>query len=163
MGTNHRRRLIHAPTWIMGLVSVAALAWSDAHADGKRFALDNPVYTAECGSCHVPYPPALLSAGSWQGVLSGLDKHFGSDASVDAQQLAELRKYLDQNAGRGRRVDATQPGLRITETAWFRHEHDEVPSATWKSGAVKSPANCPACHTAAATGDYSERGIRVPR
>lgn len=163
MGTNYKRRLIHAPIWILGTVSLATLAWSDAHADGKRFSLDNPVYKAECGSCHVPYPPALLSAASWQGVLSDLAKHFGSDASVDAQQLAELRKYLEQNAGRGRRVDATQPALRITETAWFRHEHDEVPAAIWKSAAVKSPANCPACHTAAATGDYSERGIRVPR
>lgn len=163
MGTNYKRRLIHAPIWILGTVSLATLALSDAHADGKRFSLDNPVYKAECGSCHVPYPPALLSAASWQGVLSDLAKHFGSDASVDAQQLAELRKYLEQNAGRGRRVDATQPALRITETAWFRHEHDEVPAAIWKSAAVKSPANCPACHTAAATGDYSERGIRVPR
>lgn len=30
---------------------------------------------------------------------------------------------------------------RITRTAWFVHEHDDVPAATWTLPAVKSPAN----------------------
>ena len=28
---------------------------------------------------------------------------------------------------------------------------------------VKTPANCGACHTTAERGDFSERGVRVPR
>ena len=53
--------------------------------------------------------------------------------------------------------------LRITETGWFRHEHDEVPAGIWKRPAVKSAANCAACHTRADAGDFSERNIRIPR
>jgi hypothetical protein len=34
--------------------------------------------------------------------------------------------------------------------------------AIFKSPLVKSVANCGACHTAAAKGDYSERSIRIP-
>ena len=61
----------------------------------------------------------------------------------------------------GRRAGAQPP--RITETAWFRHEHDEVPEAAWKRPAIGSAANCAACHRAAAQGDYRERNIRIPR
>jgi len=43
------------------------------------------------------------------------------------------------------------------------HEHGEVPSAVWRSPAVKSAANCAACHTGAEKGDFRERGIRIPR
>ena len=163
MSTDHLRERAAASVWAAGLLCAATLAWSSAHAEGKRFAIDNAIYTSECGSCHIPYPPALLPAGSWQTLLNGLDKHFGTDATVDAKALAALRAYLDQNGGRGRRANAEPAVLRITETGWFRHEHNEVPAATWKSAQVKSPANCPACHTGAADGDYSERGIRLPR
>jgi 2-aminobenzoate-CoA ligase len=81
----------------------------------------------------VAYPPALLPAGSWQAVLSGLDRHFGTDASVDAKSLAELRAFLDSNAGRDRRASAGTPGLRISETDWFRREHRKVPATTWQA------------------------------
>jgi cytochrome c2 len=51
---------------------------------------------------------------------------------------------------------------RITTTAWFRHEHDEVPARAWRTG-VKSAAQCQACHTGAAEGRYAESEIRLPR
>jgi hypothetical protein len=40
-------------------------------------------YEAECASCHMAYPPALLSQQSWKNLMSGLSKHFGTDASLD--------------------------------------------------------------------------------
>ena len=104
----------------------------------------------------------IRDRGSWQRILDGLDKHFGTDASVDAKSLAELRGFLASNAARGRRASVGTPGLRITETDWFRREHRKVPEATWQGAAVKGPANCAACHTGAENGDYSERDIRVP-
>ncbi len=36
-------------------------------------------------------------------------------------------------------------------------------AATWKLPAVKSAANCEACHVQANAGDFSERNIRMPR
>lgn len=161
MENDFKRKFLDATVWSLGVFAVFMLVAHEAFAKDGQFAATSPNYRAECGSCHVAYPPALLPAGSWQGILNGLGKHFGTDASVDAKPLAELRAFLDSNAGRDRRASAGTPGLRITETDWFRREHREVPMATWKGAAVKSPANCAACHTGAESGDYSERGIRV--
>jgi hypothetical protein len=139
-----------------GLVPVAG--WSDAEV----FRVDNPAYRAECTSCHIAYPPQLLSNESWRALMSGLASHFGTDASVNAKTAKEIQRYLESNAGRAR-AGEVKPPLRITETRWFRREHDEVPAAVWKSPAVKSAANCAACHTQAERGDFSERSLRVPR
>lgn len=127
-----------------------------AAADEARFTASNPAWKSECGGCHVAYPPQLLPAQSWRAVMARLDRHFGTDASVDAQTAAEIERFLVANAGRGRASTAAEP--RITETPWFVKEHGEVPPALWKS-----PANCGACHTRAEQGDYSERTLRWPR
>jgi hypothetical protein len=162
MTTDDKRRIFDLVVWTSSLLFAVALVTHEALAMDKSFDVTNPVYNAECGSCHVAYPPALLPAGSWQAILSGLDKHFGTDATVDAKSLAALRTFLDANAGRDRRAGAGTASLRISETDWFRREHRKVPATTWQGAAVKSPANCAGCHTGAERGDYSERGIRVP-
>ena len=131
-----------------------------AAADDARLP-PNATYASECGSCHVPYPPQLLPAQSWQQLMGRLDRHFGSDASLDAKAHDEISRYLAANAGR--RAAPSGPEPLITETRWFLKEHDELPPIIWKSTAVKSPANCDACHTKAADGDYSKRTRRVPR
>lgn len=94
--------------------------------------------------------------------MSGLDRHFGSDASLPPAARQEIGAFLEKNAGSNRHATG-QPILRITETRWFQREHDEVPEHTWKNPKVKSPANCAACHTQAESGNYSEHGIRIPR
>ena len=132
-----------------------------AQADREVFDVANPVYREECGSCLVAYPPQLLPKSSWQAIMTGLDKHFGTDASLDPDTTKAIRTYLESNASR--RAAGGKPQLRITETAWFKHEHDEIAAGTWNSAAVKSPANCGACHTKAEQGDYRERTLRVPR
>jgi hypothetical protein len=123
--------------------------------------VSNAKWLAECGSCHVAYPPRLLPAESWRALMAGLDKHFGSDASLDAPAAREIGAFLDKHAG-GRRHDASGH-LRITETRWFKHEHDEVSARVWKSAKVKSPANCAACHPQAERGSFNEHEIRIPR
>lgn len=141
------------------VLSIAALP--AAQADRDVFDVTNPLYREECGSCHVAYPPGLLPKASWQAIMTGLDKHFGTDAAVDAKAAKEIQAYLEANTS-GQRARG-KPPLRITETPWFREEHDEVGVSTWKSPAVKSAANCGACHTQADNGDYSEGTLRVPR
>lgn len=119
------------------------------------------VYLEECGGCHVPYPASGLPAASWDALMGGLDRHFGSDASLAPQDAGTIRRWLRTNAGRGA-ANRTEP-LRITRTAWFLHEHDEISVATWRSPAVKSAANCAACHRGAERGDFSEHDVRIPR
>jgi Dihaem cytochrome c len=155
MRTSHAAPL---PALVAVLIGLSALP---AAADKPRLPLD-PAYRAECGSCHVAYPPKLLPAQSWRELMARLDRHFGSDASLDARTGAEIGRYLAANAGRRDAPLGAEP--RITETRWFSKEHDkEVPAALWKSTAVKSRANCAACHTRADDGDYSERSLRLPK
>lgn len=127
----------------LSLGMLLALAALPAAADRPRLP-PNPAYKAECGSCHVAYPPQLLPASSWQQLMARLDRHFGSDASLDTKLQEEIGRYLAANAGRRPPPAGAEP--RITETRWFRKEH----------GVVKNPADCAACHAGAENGIYED-------
>ena len=102
----------------------------------------NAKFQQECSTCHIAYSPGLLPAESWRKVMAGLDKHFGSDASLDAQDNKEITAFLVNNASN--RWSAPTAPLRISEAAWFKREHDgrEINPEVWKNPKVKSPANC---------------------
>jgi len=123
----------------------------------------NIKFQQECSTCHIAYSPGLLPAESWRKIMNGLDKHFGSDASLDAQDNKEVTAFLVSNASN--RWSAPTTPLRITETAWFKRKHDsrEINPAVWKNPQVKSPANCAACHPRAERGDFNEHDIRIPK
>ena len=147
-----------------GMMSGARADDDDDHEHGHRAVVSNAKLQAECGSCHVAFPPRLLPAESWRAMMSGLDKHFGSDASLDAAAATEIGGFLEKNASTKQRRSSTgnEPPLRITETRWFRSEHRKVENS-WKDPRVKSLANCAACHTQADSGSFREREIRVPK
>ena len=105
----------------------------------------------------------MLPADSWRRLLSNLPHHYGTDASLDAATVNELATWLGANAGTYKRVREVPPEDRITQSAWFIRKHDEVPGAVWKRPAVKSAANCAACHTQADQGDFNEHNVRIPR
>ena len=130
-------------------------------ADDKMAPL-SPLYRQECGSCHVPFPPSLLSAEDWRKVMGDLAHHYGDDASLSPQTAQELTDFLVQHAGDARRTQGAGDPPRITQTRWFQKEHDEVPAAAWRDPRVKSPANCGACHKRAEEGSYREREIDIP-
>jgi nitrate/TMAO reductase-like tetraheme cytochrome c subunit len=100
-------------------------------------------------------------------MMNSLATHFGTDASIDDKRRAAITDFLAQHSGgrkTGRTADAKgNPLLRITETARFEKKHREVDAATWKRASIKSPANCGACHTLAAAGNYSERSLVIPK
>ena len=146
----------------LALLTVGVTATGVALAGDHRYAAPSPLVKAECGSCHIAYPSQLLPASSWRALMTGLDKHFGTDASLDPQTAATITAFLEQNAGRKRSFSAA-PELRISETRWFVHEHDEVPGPIWKSPKVKSPSNCAACHSNAEQGDFSEHSVHIPK
>jgi cytochrome c553 len=143
---------------VAALVTLAAGAASGA---GEHVAPPaNEPWRTECGACHVPYPPRLLPARSWRAVMGGLGRHFGADASLEPAVAAEITTFLECNAGRDRGGPTT---LRITATPWFQRKHREVPATVWARPAVKSPANCSACHPAAERGGYDDDAVTVPR
>lgn len=123
----------------------------------------NAKFQQECSSCHIAYAPGLLPGESWRKVMAGLNKHFGTDASLTDLETKEITAFLVSNASN--RWSAPTAPLRITETAWFKRKHDghEVSSDVWKRPSVKSAANCAACHPQADRGDFNEHNIRIPR
>jgi cytochrome c553 len=141
---------------VLALATVVAMpAFAAADSAATKWA-------TECGSCHVAYPAKFLPAVSWTKIMTGLDKHFGSDASLDPATNKAIAGYLTANAGSGKHGE-NPASLRISNTSWFQREHnEEMDPAIFKSPLVKSASNCGACHLGVAKGDYSERNIRIP-
>ncbi len=103
----------------------------------------NAAWQGECGSCHMAFPPELLSKSDWQSLMLHLDKHFGADASLEPKVRDEIAAFLERNAGSA--WDHSSESQRITETSWFVHKHRSAIRMVQK-GRVKSLADCAACH-----------------
>ena len=144
-------------------LAASLLAAAPVWADGYKGPTPPVVYTQECGGCHLAFPPNLLSKASWQRVMSGLEKHYGSDASLDAATQKQIDTWLQTHGGQGKRARKEPPQDRITRAAWFERKHREVNVATFKRAAIKSPANCAACHGDAAQGDFEDDRVRIPK
>ncbi len=132
-----------------------------------------PLYRAECGDCHLAFPPTLLPPGSWRAVMAGLEDHFGDNAELDPATAREITGYLVQHAagpGSGeygeRSWRATRdrtPPLRITETDYFRGQHHEIPgSMVTANQEIKSFSRCEACHGRADQAIFDEDEVRIP-
>jgi hypothetical protein len=148
----------------LALLTAALLAAPLARADGGRPAVPLlPAYQQECGACHLAYPPGALPAASWRRLMDGLPQHFGTDASLDPATVQQVSAWLAANAGSWKRVAAAPPQDRITRSEWFIRKHREIAPTTWRLPAVKSPANCAACHGGAEQGDFDEDRVRIPR
>ncbi|MBT3012870.1 MAG: diheme cytochrome c [Candidatus Thiodiazotropha sp. (ex Lucina pensylvanica)] len=132
------------------------------------------LYQEECGSCHFPYQPVFLPAASWRTMMGKLDEHFGENAELSAEDQATLSSYLISNAAD--RVNREIPNKvmcslrsspvpeRITETGFFKHEHNEIPYSVRnkKSGEKLTFSNCDSCHKKALQGSYNEHEINIP-
>ena len=148
------------------LAAAATLALSLsglAHADRSYDVAPNAKHQQECSSCHVAYPPGLLPAASWARIMGGLSKHYGTDASLDEASTQEIGAWLKAHAGNDKRAREEPPQDRISKASWFVRKHDEVSAATWKRASVGSAANCSACHSGAAKGDFNEHAVRIPK
>jgi cytochrome c553 len=162
MHNTFKRKIFDSIVWPVSLLFAFGLFIDAALADSKGIRAINEKWKAECGSCHVAYPPGLLPAPAWRRMMTGLDKHFGTDAGIDARTAAEIGAFLENNAGQGKR-GSDSGTLRISETPWFRRKHDEVAASTWKNSKVQTAANCTACHAGAERGDFDEHAVRIPR
>jgi Dihaem cytochrome c len=155
----HRRLALitHLPLLLAGFAGLA-------HADSGRGMPSQvpPIYTQECASCHIAFSPGLLPAASWQRLMSGLDRHYGSDASLDANAARTIENWLVAHGGTYKRVRETPPEDRITRSAWFERKHRKISANTWQLASVKSAANCAACHSGAEQGDFDDDRLRMP-
>jgi hypothetical protein len=162
----------------VGVISLLAFSLppGEARGDGGGNVLPrttNKNWQQECASCHIAYSPAFLPKASWRRLMSGLDRHFGENASLDPATQADILRFLEANAadtGTSRmgsrvmqRMGSQEAPLRITETRWFVRKHDEVPRDTWSRKSVGSAANCVACHRQAEQGRFNEHDIRIPK
>jgi mono/diheme cytochrome c family protein len=142
----------------LGLIAVVGTA----SADGYR-AMVKPLdaYTQECAACHMAYSPGLLPAASWQRLMKGLDKHFGTNASLDDATVAQISTWLTANAAQGKR-SAEPAQERITQTQWFVRHHRQFSQADWAHPQIKTAANCVACHVGAERRGFDEDNVRLP-
>ena len=135
--------------------------------------VSTPLYKEECGSCHMAYSPGLLPARSWQKMMNQLDDHFADNAELDIEAHKTITNFLLNNSAdqsnyrRSRKLvnslNNNGTHLRITEIAYFKHEHDEIPAKMVKNNPqVNSFSNCNACHTKAEQGLFDEHSIRIP-
>ncbi len=133
----------------------------------------NPVYEEECGSCHFPFQPGFLPASSWQGIMETLDDHFGENAELGDERRQQITDFLLANSAGQTNGEIpskvnwslryTPNPKRITETAFFKHEHREIPPWILQQKEQQLTfANCDSCHTRARQGSYREREIRIP-
>ena len=186
MKSHSSRSRTNTRTGLTLAVAMLAALLGPAHADGERMQPRQllPAYQQECGSCHLAYPAGLLPAGSWRRIMDSLAKHYGSDASLDAQTAQQIGAWLQTHAGTNWRTSPAPPQDRITRAAWFERKHRRIDPSLWQhasdmsaapdrpkqargaarpgEGSSLSPANCGACHTDAASGDFDDDRLRIP-
>ncbi len=121
-----------------------------------------PSYRTECGNCHVPYPPNLLSARGWREIMGRLPSHFGENIKPEEPVRYQIERYLVNQAGSSdyRFGSQTDPP-RLTNTLWFRRTHGEV-KTYFTNPNVGSPANCRACHPQADIEGYAREDVVLP-
>jgi hypothetical protein len=138
---------------VKATLALLALASSLAHGhDASVWTVkeDNATWRAECGGCHMAYPPQMLASTDWLLIMSQLEKHFGTDASLEQARRDEITNFLDRN-GAGRSTHEG-PGLpRITGSDRFIDKHQSA-IRLWRKGRVKLLSDCLACHAGAAPG-----------
>jgi len=157
------KSLGHILIALLAVTSLTAQARYNGEERGRPVmpAQVNAKWQQECAACHLAYPPGLLPAASWQKLMSGLDKHFGTNASLSPQDTAVITGFLVKNASN--RWTSSAAPLRITDGKWYKAMHSEVAAAVWKRASVKSHSNCAACHAGADKGVFDEHRVKIPR
>lgn len=133
---------------MMRVIFVSAMLASSSASAKYDWAVrgHDKVWRTECSACHIAYLPKMLSADNWRRIMQGLDKHFGSDASLGAMEHKEITAFLVAHAAPDYDNKYSAETLRITNTPWFLRGHGNNAARYWGKGKVGSAANCTACH-----------------
>ena len=132
----------------------------------------NETYKDNCSGCHFAYPPELLPASSWKGIVTRLGDHFGESLALDDASREEIGKYLRENAAdrsgseKARKImrslGGRSPG-RITEVPYVVKEHREIAQEVFKRKSIGSFSNCIACHKMADQGQFDDDQVTIPQ
>lgn len=145
-------------TWLFLVSATSVFA-----ENGNLIIPDNPKWKEECAtSCHIGYPPQLMTEESWYLLMERLDKHFGANVAMDSNDNKEILEFLLNNSGIALDGKSSTTSLRITDTPWFVFEHRHIMNI-WSDSAIRSSSNCAVCHINAERGDWSKLGVRFPR
>ena len=144
---------------VVALAGVMGVARSDPEPPGPLAPGNEgaPAALQECGDCHMVFPSRMLPSRSWAAILSSMNDHFGENAAISEKDLDEIRNFLTSHAAdspdatpRERHfLSALLPNstpLRITAMPWWNQMHADFNFDGVKHSAVKSAANCLACH-----------------
>jgi hypothetical protein len=128
--------------------------------------IDHAATLKECSGCHLAFPPQMLPTRSWTKLMGDLANHFGENASLDQAAHDDIATYLaahaaDASATKGgarftKGLSSDAIPLRITETPYWKREHDEIAASRFNDPKIKSKANCIACHRTADKGEFRE-------
>lgn len=171
----HRQAKPFAAVIVMGVFVAFAgsilWAFSTMPPSGLLDLPPNETYESECGDCHKPFHPSLLSSDSWKQMLADLDDHFGENATLATDPLAEITAYLTEYGGdkwdteaanRFRITDPKAP-YQITATPYWISKHEKVDPAIFKLKKVGVKSNCGACHTDHYSGRFDDQKIKIPK
>lgn len=133
---------------------------------------DHAGWREACGECHLAYHPSLLPARSWQRLLATQDDHFGDDLALDTETLAEIEAFLTANAAEqqateaawkiGRSIAANAIPLRISDTPYWQHKHEDIAPRYWEAPLSGGKSDCAACHLDAVEGTFEDAAMRLP-
>ncbi len=154
-------RIVLSIALTLGLATGVAMAAGNSVPAGAKMETEK-----ECSACHMTYPPEMLPMRSWRKIMGDLANHFGESAALPKPARADIEAYLVANAGDapgaadgplfvdGIPADATP--LRITDTRFWKRRHSEISASAFATAQVKSKANCVACHSMAAQGQFGD-------
>jgi len=156
-------------TMAAALVALSAASAGAGEYDNIPETVTDAITRAECGACHMVFPPNRLTKGGWTKIMATLSDHFGEDASLKAEKVAHIEAYLTANALDAKdRVPTrmvlkqwAKKGLvdpiRITETPnWTRHHSTQKYKRMAEEVGYTRGANCIVCHKNAEKGMYEE-------
>ncbi len=136
-------------------------------------AINDATYNKECGACHFAYQPGLLPEGSWRKLMDAqaLSDHFGENAELDEQTRSHILTLLVANSAdksnrkRSKKIMGSLNGatpLRITEVAYIKNRHEEIPAKLITQPKVKSLSQCNKCHMKADSGSFDDDTVVIP-
>lgn len=130
------------------------------------------VWQQECSSCHLAYHPSLLPARSWEKLLQQQHDHFAEDLYLEQQTVKQLADYARTNSAEqgmtepARKImdllKSSEIPLRITDTRYWIHKHDEVADKVWKQTNVNGKNQCESCHSDAKQGWFEDARMSIP-
>ncbi|XPV68624.1 MAG: cytochrome C [Halarcobacter sp.] len=87
--------------------------------------------------------------------MSDLENHFGDDASLDEKDRKNILRFLIANSAQNSTMEASfkilnsiknKDIIAMTQTSFWKHEHEQIPKTLFKHKDIRSKANCKACH-----------------